>query len=628
MEKENERIKKEDLVNLKIKLSQLSEQEKKLRDIQLRKIALGEIQGNNVGYPSIDKPWLKYYEESTLKLDIPKMNVYEYLLYKNEKHKNLTAINYIFSKITYKKLFEKIEEVSNSLYALGIRKGDTIASCLPNVPEAIYLIYASAKIGAKIDLIDALSSKDLLAKYCENSKPKLLFALDIMSENAIHNLGESTYEKIITISPVQSVPVLNLNKKTSKNIPFGENIISWNKFISSGKNTKSDWCKYESNMPLAILHTGGTTGIPKGALLSHDNMNSLAHQFLNSPLDMQAKEKALNLMPPFASYGLGNGIHVHLSAGMELILIPTYDPSKIEEQIMKFKPNRIACSPAHYEYLKNSKKLQNFDLSFLHHPIEGGDSLNIKTELEVNKLFLNSGCKDKIAKGYGLTESCSGICVCVNNEVNKLKSVGIPLYKNIVGIFNPDNYDEELTYDTLGEIAILSPNNMLGYYNMPEETNNTLKMHSDGNIWLHTGDIGKIDKDGNIFIDGRMRRMIIQFSGLKSNPFEVEEQIMKHPLVKNTYVVGVKDPDHEQGELPVAFVLVDTINLDQEEKIRNELREICENKVTYYSVPIDYVIVDNFPRTPIGKIDFKKMSSDYNQIISERSIIRQKQLKI
>ena len=619
---------KEELINYKEKLSKLSEKEKKLRDLYLRKISLGEIEGPMTGYPSIDKPWLKYYDEETIKLDLPKMNAYKYLLQCSKNKENNVAVEYAFAKISYKKLLEKIEATANSLYAMGIREGDTIGSCLPNIPEAMYLIYASAKIGAKIDLIDALSSKELLKKYCDNSKPKLLFALDVMSENAIKNLYECSYDKIVIVSPIESVPLLNLSKKTSKNVPFSEDIITWKNFLKNGIGKTSKWCDYKENMPFAILHTGGTTGIPKGALLSHDNMNSLAHQFINSPLDMKEQEKVLNLMPPFASYGLGNGIHVHLCAGMRLVLIPTYDPSIIDKQILKYKPNRIACSPAHYEYIRNSEKLKNADLSFLHHPIEGGDSLDVKTEKEVNELFLKNGCKDKIAKGYGLTESCSGVCVCVNNEVNKLKSVGIPMSKNTISIFDIDDSNKELPYGTTGEVAILSANNMLEYLNMPQETKNTLKKHSDGTVWLHTGDLGKVDSDGNIFIDGRMRRMIIQFSGLKSNPFEVEEQLIKHPLVKRAVVVGVKDPNHDQGELPVAFVLVDEENLDKEELLKEELHRICEENVTYYSVPVDYVLVKEYPRTSIAKVDFKAMSKQYNEMAESRKMILQKQLKI
>ena len=621
---------KKELENYKQKLSELSNEEKKLRDLYLRKMSIGEIQGPMTGYPSIDKPWLKNYDEDTIKLDLPKMNIFQYLLKNIEEKKlwNEVAIEYEGIKITYKKMVSEIIKTTNSLGAFGINKGDTFASCLPNIPEAIYLIYASAIIGSKIDLIDALSSKDLLLKYCNNSNPKIIFTLDIMSENAISNLNSSSYEKVVTVSPVESIPILNLSNKTSKNIEYNENIIKWKQFLKKGKQTQVQMCDYNENMPFAILHTGGTTGIPKGAVLSHDNMNSLAHQFINSPLDMKAKEKVLNLMPPFASYGLGNGIHVHLCAGMRLVLIPTYDPSIIDEQILKYKPNRIACSPAHYEYIKNSKKLKNADLSFLHHPIEGGDSLDKKTEKAVNELFMKNGCKDKIAKGYGLTESCSGVCVCVNNEVNKLKSVGIPMSKNIISIFDIDDCNKELQYNQKGEVAILSANNMLGYLNMSEETEDTLKKHSDGTVWLHTADLGKVDLDGNIFIDGRMRRMIIQFSGLKANPFEVEEQLIKHPLVKRAVVVGVKDPNHEQGELPVAFIQVDPENMDKEEELKEELHKICEKTVTYYSVPVDYVLVEEYPRTRIAKVDFQTLSRQYNEMQKDRNMILQKQLKI
>ena len=621
-------MEKEKLLEYKKQLITLSEKEKKLRDLHLKKMALGEIAGPQVGYPSIDKPWLKNFEEKNIMEDLPKANIYSYMKLCNMEHLNDIAIEYAFAKITYKQLMKKIEETANSLYAMGIRQGDTIASCLPNIPEAIYLIYAAAKIGAKIDLIDALSSKELLAKYCDNSKPNIIFVLDLMSENAIKNLDDCSYTKVITVSPIQSVPILNLSNKTSKNVSFSEDVISWKQFLKEGKNTISKNADYEANMPFAILHTGGTTGIPKGALLSHDNMNSLAYQFINSPLEMEQKEKVLNLMPPFASYGLGNGIHVHLCSGMRLILIPTYDPSKIDEQILKYKPNRIACSPAHYEYIRNSEKLKHADLSFLHHPIEGGDSLDIKTEKAVNDLLLRNGCKDKVAKGYGLTECCSGVCVCVNNDANKLKSVGVPLVKNTISVFDIDDSDKELEYGCEGEIAILSANNMLGYLNMPDETASTLKQHSDGTVWLHTGDLGKVDSDGNIFIEGRMRRMIIQFSGLKSNPFEVEEKLMKHPLVKRAIVVGVKDPDHDQGELPVAYILVDTENLDKEDELKEELHNLCKDSVTYYSVPVDYVLVDEYPRTPIAKVDFKAMSKHYNEIASSRTMIRQRQLKI
>lgn len=616
---------REELIKYKMFLQTLSKKEKKERDLHLRKIASGEILGPQTGYPSIDKPWLKYYTEEEIISDIPNGNIYDLLKTYNSKNLNNIAIDYEFVSITYKEMFKKIDEAANSLTALGIKKGDTITSCIPNIPEAIYIIYAAAKIGAVIDLIDPLTNAELLAKYCDNCNSKLFFTIDIMSKSAIANLKRCTYSKVITVSPMESLPIPN---ETEKSMNFNDEVISWSTFINMGKNINSKTAPYEKNMPFAILHTGGTTGVPKGALLSHDNMNSQTHQVLESPLKMNQDEVVLNLMPPFASFGICYGTHVHLCAGLKLILIPTYDPTIIGEQILKYKPNRIACSPAHIEGLLHSPILQNADLSFLNHPIEGGDTLALKTEIGVNELLLKNGCKDKIVKGYGLTECCGSVSFCINNEVNKLLSVGVPLTQNNVAAFNIDDIDQELQYGEIGEIAVLSKNNMLEYLNNPQESAKTLKQHSDGTVWLHTGDLGKIDSEGILFIEGRMRRMIIQYCGLKSNPFEAEEVIIEHPLVKKAVVVGAKDPNYNQGELPVAFIEIARENFDKEEIIKEDLINMCNQKVTYYSVPVDYVFVDHYPITSRGKVDYRKLSEMYNEMYNTRTIIPQRQLKI
>lgn len=577
------------------------------------------------GYPSIDKPWLKYYNEEVLQKELPQMNVYEYMKQCNADNLDDVALDYEFISVTYREMFAKIDAVADSLTAMGIKEGDTITSCLPNVPEAIYLIYAAAKLGARIDLIDPLTNKSLLAKYCANAESKMFFTLDIMSESAIANLETCGYKSVVLVSPTESLPVPNI---TPEGIKFNESVIPWAYFMEKGMGAHGELVAYKKDMPLAILHTGGTTGIPKGALLSHDNMNSLAFQVINSPLDMRQGETALILMPPFSAFGVGYSIHVHFCAGMRLRLIPTYEPSQIDAQMLKYKPNRISCSPAHIECLSKSPLLNKSDLSFLHHPMTGGDTLPLKMEMRTNQVLQASGCKDKVVKAYGLTESCTGVCFCVSNEVNKPLSVGIPLFKNTLAIFDLEDHDKELPYNETGEIAVLSPNNMLGYMNAPEETSKTLIRHPDGNIWLHTGDIGRIDEDGVVFIDGRMRRMIIQYCGLKSNPFEAEEIITQHPLVKRAVVVGVKDPEHEQGELPVAFVEIAPKDFEKQESLREELHRMCEEKVTYYSVPVDYVFVGGYPETSRGKIDYRVLSRRYNEMVGARRMIPQKQLKV
>ncbi len=584
------------------------------------------------GYPSVDKPWLKYYTEDIIDAPLPECTAYEYMRRCNIDRLEFIALEYFGKKITYGALLNRIDHVANCLLAMGVGKGDVITSCLANMPEATYLIYAASKIGAIIDLVDPFNPHDMMTLYCNKTKSKIIFSLDVTYPN-IKRLPETTsIEKTVLVSPVQSKRALHflskLKSRNKLNMAERRNIITWDAFMKYAKTKpSSEAVPYEKDMPFAILHTGGTTGIPKGALLSVDNVNSLAFQFATSPLGMTDGEKALNLMPPFAAYGLCNGLHLHLCCGMRVILIPTYEPEKIVKQISKYKPNRIACAPAHYVHIAESDKMEQMDLSFLRHPIVGGDTLNIKLEQKLNDILLAGGCQDKITKGYGLTETASGITVCVNNSVNKMGSVGIPLPKNIVSCFDLNDPETEVQYGVEGEICVCSPNNMLGYFRTPEETAHVLKKHKDGRTWFHTGDLGYVDEDGNLFIKGRLKRMIIQYSGLKSNPFEAEQEIAKHPLVNHIVVVGVRDPNHDQGQLPVAFVqLVDGANVNESE-LRVVLHRQCNENITYYSVPVDFIFVSKFPRTPIGKIDFKELSRIYESEYLGRELLRQKQLK-
>ena len=296
---------KKEVIELKKRINELSEKEKKARDLYIKKVASCDIYGPMTGYSSIDKPWLKNYPDNIIKSDIPKMNIYEYLNQCTKDNKDSVALDYVFVSITYKELFEKIDKVANSLVAMGIKEGDTVTSCIPNMPEAIYLIFAVAKIGARIDLIDPLTNAELLKKYCDNCNSKLFFTVDTMSKSAIKNLERCQYSKVITVSPTESLPMPNATERKMK---YNDNVISWSTFINNGKNTDSKRVIYKENLPFAILHTGGTTGVPKGAMLSHDNMNSFAYQLNASFSDLKisfAAETQLSLPVRISSISIG-----------------------------------------------------------------------------------------------------------------------------------------------------------------------------------------------------------------------------------------------------------------------------------------------------------------------------------
>ena len=208
----------------------------------------------------------------------------------------------------------------------------------------------------------------------------------------------------------------------------------------------------------------------------------------------------------------------------------------------------------------------------------------------------------KIQKGYGLTEKCSAVTVCFNNEVNKPGSVGVPFSKTVVSIYDNDK-EEDLHYNELGEICVSAPDIMLGYYGNVEETNKVIKEHKDGNKWLHTGDIGYVTPDGLLYVVGRIKDIIIRYDGKKIYPYNVENILLKCPIVKSVAVVGIPDPNHYNGEVPVAFVSIDD-SYSKEEAMKI-ISDYANNTITDYLIPTSYYIEDELPKTVVGKVDKK-----------------------
>jgi len=271
--------------------------------------------------------------------------------------------------------------------------------------------------------------------------------------------------------------------------------------------------------------------------------------------------------------------------------------------------------------------MQDVDLSFFKTPIVGGDKMDYKLEKQVNEFLKEHNCDSKIIKGYGMSEVDAAVSVCINNDVNKLRSVGIPLSHSNIGIFDPET-NEELSYNEEGEVRISGPNVMLGYYNNKEEEEKILHTDKEGTRWIHSGDLGHIDEDGHLFVKGRYKEMIIRPDGFKVYPSSIEEVILTHPKVSECKVVGCRDFSESQGDLPKAFIILKEDN-SQNRKNTNEIIEeikfICETKLAEYSLPFDYEVVDKFPVTAIGKINTIALKEGTENILKQQ--IKQKKLK-
>lgn len=611
---------KEDLIKLKEELSKLSEIEQGQRDLYLRQLLTGETQGPLTGHPSIDKPWLKYYTEEQIKTDMPSMSAYSYLYQQNNKYLGRTALSYYGRKISFDELFSKIEETAKALKAMGIKENDIVTISMPNTPEAVYLFYAMSKIGAIANMVDPRTSTEGIHKYIEEVKSDKVIIVDSYY-NKVKSLTENgTVKQIVAVSPAESLP-LGLNfgykakefieslKDSSKKNIFNENTMDWKQFISNGKSyTAKTEVEFIPNRPLVIEHTGGTTGKPKGVVLSNENINSVALQSVLTGIDMQREHNWLDIMPTFIAYGVGMGLHLPLTIGMETILIPQFDPQKFDELLVKHKPIHMVGVPSYWGTIIKSKKLAKKDLSYIIAPTVGGDAMDITLEQQANEFLKEHNCKSKVVKGYGMTEVTGGVSGTVDQN-NEIGSVGIPFVKTTISIFEPDS-ENELGYNEDGEICITGPNTMLGYFENEEATNAILKRHADGKMWIHTGDIGHITENGSLFIVDRIKRMMIRYDGFKVFPSIIENVIGSHKAVEACKVVAIADSEHSQGKLPKAHIVLKDGFKPYQGQIMLEIQKLCEEQLPEYVQPVDYKFRDELPLTPIGKIDYLSLEAE------------------
>ena len=569
--------------------------------------------------PSVEKPWKQFFTEEAWNAELPHETLYEAIMRRSHKLglEDKYVINYMDRKFTYRQFYDKIHIAASAFESIGVRKGDVVACASITIPEMIYAMYGLSKIGATIMTIDPRRSGVEMQEVLKDGNCKYMLLLDLFYDNLEEALSETALEKIIILSAKDSLPIhlklLAQIKMPKPHLPEDRNrVCTWKEFAAKGSPDPdaSYTAAYGENHVAAITMTGGTTGTPKGVLLSDDGFNAVTHSFEHCGVKYKSGEqKFLNIIPSFASYGIVASLHMPICHGAENVIIPKFEQEKVGHYIKKYKPEHTLMVPAHYETLMQSKEMANgFDLSFFETAGTGGDTMNLGTEERLNGFLKEHGSRFPLSQGYGMSEvSSAGSCYC-NGNFRSL-SVGYPLLTNTISIFKPGT-TEELSYNEEGEICMTGPQNMLGYLNNPEETAEIMIEHPDGQVWIHSGDLGYMDEDGYLFIIGRIKRMVTLFNGHKVFPPQIESEISKHNDVSSVAVVGVKDFDHAQGEWPVAFVVFAEGTTDIPEKTK-ELWALCQN-VEQSSRPIDIVILDEMPREGMGKIAYRQLTADYN----------------
>lgn len=564
--------------------------------------------------PSELRPWLKYMPPGASAAEIPHVTIYQRLKELCDMHRGKKAIYYYGTSISYGELIRKVDRLADAYYAMGVRPGDYVSVVSPTIPESVLSLYALNKIGGIPNFIDPRMDTERIYDAIASVKSALLVTLDLPWPKIEKLRKRLDVENILVFSAAESLPaVLRCWKRLSakwQSVPYGEHILRWRDFMKKAKGTIAPEHPFEEGSVAAITYTGGTTGTPKGVMITNDGLNAMGYSFALSGVDKGPNDRFLGIMPIFASYGVGCGVHMPFNLNMELVIIPQFTPDRLGHLIRKYRPGHMMGVPSFYEQIMHSRELWDEDLSFLLTTGCGGDTMNPGLEERFNRFLKEHHGKYCLSQGYGMSEM-SGAATCCFSGVYKDESSGIPLLASIVGIF--DENGEELDFYEEGEICMRGRNMMKGYFNAPEETALVMRRHEDGEVWIHSGDIGYMDEDGFIYIKGRIKQIIIRFDGHKVFPISIETLINRHKAVGTCAVVGIPDLEHAQGEVPLGVIELkgSRKNKIDREALRREIMADCEQYLEERGKPVDMVFVSEIPRTALNKSDYRRLEEEY-----------------
>lgn len=557
-----------------------------------------------------EKRWLKLYPDQIAK------NVYyradtlpQLLKYAANEYPKHKAIHFMGKEMTFKTLYKKTLQFAAYLQHLGVKKGDRVAVMLPNIPQTVISFYAILQAGAIAVPVNPLYQEREIEFIMKDSGAKVIITLDMLYNRVERVMKQTDLEHIIVTSIKDYLPFPKniiypfIQAKEQGKPPTITSSNSTHLYTQTLKSKESVLKEVPINFEedIAILqYTGGTTGFPKGVILTHQNLvanTSMCRQWLYKM--EKGKEKMLAVMPLFHVYGLMTVLVLSVMEVYKMILVPKFDASGLLKTIHKQKPTVFPGAPTIYIGLMNHPDISQYDLSSIKGAISGSAPLPVEV---IEKFEEKTG--GKIVEGYGLTETSpvTHVNFLWDNEIVK-GSIGVPWPGTDAAIFSLES-GEILPVGEVGELAIKGPQVMKGYWNNDEETNKVLK---DG--WLLTGDIAYMDEKGYFYIVDRKKDIIIA-GGFNIYPREIEEVLYEHPAVMEASVVGVKDL--YRGETVKAFIVLREGMTVTEE----ELNQFMRRKLASFKVPRIYEFREELPKTAVGKVlrrQLKKESEEENE---------------
>lgn len=561
------------------------------------------------GYPSIDRPQDRFYRTKPVRELETEQTIYELIFNSNKDNMSAPAIEYMGVTWTFEKLKEETDKAVDAFNKLGIKQGDTVLVGMVSCFEVMVILLSLNKLGAVTKWFDIRAGAKDIAECANEGNCKLLIAFDMLLPKIEPIINNTTLEKVLVVRPTDYLPApaQMIYSLKARRIPKDSRVLRFKKFVKGGNANNNIACvPFDKDRPSIMIQSSGTTGKPKTIVHSDYSATTSAQKSAYYDWPVEFGKEILVVLPPWIAYALGNAMIFPLAVGAKIILSPTIDPDTIIKYLGKFTLSFTA--PVCYRYLKdhfdelNKKQLKGFEKVECF--VSGGDKVTAEENAEFEKLF-----KTVFINGYGNNEGWG--CLTVNPaNANKYGTIGIAKYGETLISFDNDE-QKELPYGKVGEICALADTIFLYYQGNDEETKNVKRLHADGNIWIHTGDLGYIDEEGYITLQGRLRRVIIR-KAFKISAYTIEDKICQHPAVKECVTVEVKDEIEEH--VPMAYIVLKD-GIDDIEAAKQSIQEKCMEELKDYEVPKYFRFLSSLPYTQNNKYDFRLLEKQGNEFV-------------
>ena len=572
------------------------------------------------GYPSIDKPWLKYYTDEDLEIKAPECNIYQNIFNRNKDYPDDVSILYFGNKIRYKTVFSNVETCAKALRQIGIQPGDCVNLCTVGVPEAIYIVLACSRIGAIANFINPLFTKEQMIERINETESEWIIVLDAMFSFIEPALSETCIQNVVIIPVTNSVPPLlskllylkSEARKITQNNSHEQRFLRWKDFLAYGQSFsgKPD-VPYQPDTPTIMVYSSGSTGASKGILLTNDGINATIANYQTHSYLYERGDTFLQMIPIWFSTGVVLSILMPMVQGITIIPEPKFGTESFVNDLLRYKPSMTLTATSLWVYAANATELKKADFSAMKYPITGGERFLPKDEKKIAAFLKDHGCEATMIKGYGMCElggtvSTSSHAIEYNEKAG---GAGAPILNVVVSAFDL-NTGKELSYGQHGEIRVLSPARMKEYYKNPEATAEFFKTDENGNVWGCTGDIGYVDEDGEVFVLGRAKDHYHRENGDVVYLFYIEDEILKDPDVDQCKVVYFKT---EARTETVAHIVLK--NKKREIEVLERVNKQLMNTLPEYMIPNYYKIREAMPVHNNGKLDNQTLREDRDDLI-------------